>query len=65
MTEVEAYVSRAVGPVTPAPDAIISHFEELTEAVARVCDRPQENVHLQYLPPGVGRVAFGGQLVRS
>ena len=35
----------------------------LTEAVARVCRRPPENVHILYLPEGAGRMAFGGTLV--
>ena len=36
---------------------------QLTEAVARVCRRPPENVHILYLPEGAGRMAFGGTLV--
>jgi len=35
----------------------------LTEAVAEICRRPAENVHVRYEPPGEGRVAFGGELV--
>jgi phenylpyruvate tautomerase PptA (4-oxalocrotonate tautomerase family) len=35
----------------------------LTEAVARVCRRAPENVHILYLPEGAGRMAFGGTLV--
>jgi phenylpyruvate tautomerase PptA (4-oxalocrotonate tautomerase family) len=35
----------------------------LTEAVARICRRPLENVHILYLPEGAGRVAFGGRIV--
>jgi hypothetical protein len=35
----------------------------LTEIIAQVCQRPQENVHIFYLPEGAGRVAFGGKLL--
>ena len=35
----------------------------LTEAMARACRRPPESVHIQYLPEGAGRMAFGGTLV--
>lgn len=34
----------------------------LTKAIAGCCDRPVENVHLLFQPPGKGRVAFGGKL---
>lgn len=40
-----------------------SEAEQITGAVARICGRPPENVHLIYLPEGSGRVAFGGELV--
>ena len=36
---------------------------QLTEAVARVCRRPPEKVHILYLLEGAGRMAFGGTLV--
>lgn len=32
----------------------------LTAAVAEICDRRPENVHVIYGPAGAGRVAFGG-----
>ena len=35
----------------------------LSEAVARICRRSPENVHILYLPEGAGRVAFGGRIV--
>ena len=37
----------------------------LTEAVARACQRPSENVHILYLPEGSGRMAFGGRIVQD
>ena len=35
----------------------------LAAAIAAACDRPVENVHVIYEPPGAGRVAFGGHLI--
>lgn len=35
----------------------------LTAAVAEVCSRPSESVHVCYEPPAQGRQAFGGELV--
>jgi len=37
--------------------------EQITNAVARICERPPSNVHVIYEPEGSGRVAFGGKLV--
>lgn len=34
---------------------------QLTVAIAQLCNRPSQNVHILYLPPGAGRVAFGGK----
>ncbi|MFP3854090.1 MAG: hypothetical protein ACLFWD_07330, partial [Anaerolineales bacterium] len=36
---------------------------ELSSRVAKKVNRPIENVHLLFEPPGRGRVAFGGRLV--
>lgn len=47
----------------PSPDQLKSEVEQLTKAVARACTRPEENVHILYLPEGAGRVAFGGRIV--
>jgi len=35
----------------------------VSACVAEVLGRPQQNVHVIYLPEGAGRVAFGGTLV--
>lgn len=35
----------------------------LTAVVARCTARRAERVHIEYAPPGVGRIAFGGALV--
>jgi len=37
---------------------------QLTRIIAELLERPEANVHIFYLPDGVGRVAFGGKLVK-
>lgn len=37
-------------------------IRQLTGQVARICGRPEENVHILYLPDAAGRIAFGGLL---
>ena len=36
----------------------------LAQAVATVCARNPENVHILYEPPAAGRIAFGGKVRR-
>jgi phenylpyruvate tautomerase PptA (4-oxalocrotonate tautomerase family) len=48
----------------PEEDARVKEAEALAEAVASSLRRPVERVHVEYAPPGRGRVAFGGKLVR-
>jgi phenylpyruvate tautomerase PptA (4-oxalocrotonate tautomerase family) len=47
----------------PQGAALAKQAARLTQVVAEACGRPAENVHLIFLPPGKGRVAFGGRLV--
>jgi hypothetical protein len=47
----------------PPPEDLRREVVALTREVARICDRPAENVHVFYAPEGKGRVAFGGSLV--
>ena len=47
----------------PEGEALAAQTKALTEAIARVCARPAEHVHVIYQPPAAGRVAFGGVLV--
>jgi phenylpyruvate tautomerase PptA (4-oxalocrotonate tautomerase family) len=47
----------------PPVDTLQEEIARLTAAVAQVCDRPEENVHIIYMPEGSGRVAFGGKLL--
>ncbi|MDX1378342.1 MAG: hypothetical protein R3307_05800 [Anaerolineales bacterium] len=37
--------------------------EKVSGAVAEICGRPSENVHVIFKPKGRGRVAFGGKLI--
>ena len=36
---------------------------ELTEAIAKILNRPKQNIHIIFEPNLVGRVAFGGKLL--
>src|SRR5688572_29820360 len=42
----------------PPPDDLRHEVERLAPALAAICNRPPENVHLIYFPDGTGRVAF-------
>ncbi len=47
----------------PEADAMQVEVTRLTRLIARLCERPVDNVHIFYQPDAVGRVAFGGKLV--
>jgi hypothetical protein len=47
----------------PTGRSLAREMQALGAAVAKACDRPPENVHVLYEPPGAGRVAFGGRAV--
>jgi phenylpyruvate tautomerase PptA (4-oxalocrotonate tautomerase family) len=47
----------------PSGDDLQTEVSELTSAIAHVCARPTESIHLFYQPDARGRVAFGGRLV--
>ena len=49
---------------SPAEAALAAEVLALTATVAQVTGRPAERVHVEYAPPGAGRQAFGGQLVK-
>ena len=49
----------------PEPEALEREVCLLTAEIARLCRRPQESVHILYLPEGTGRMAFGGKLVTN
>jgi phenylpyruvate tautomerase PptA (4-oxalocrotonate tautomerase family) len=43
--------------------ALAKEAKALGEGIAALLDRPAENVHILYEPPGTGRIAFGGNLL--
>jgi phenylpyruvate tautomerase PptA (4-oxalocrotonate tautomerase family) len=47
----------------PPIDEMEKEVEKITGAMARICGRPSENVHVIYQPQAKGRVAFGGRIV--
>lgn len=47
----------------PEGSALETEVAQLTGVIAKVLNRPRENVHIFYQPDGAGRVAFGGKLV--
>lgn len=73
----EQYAENAAGPgegvrpvfvrvlkrEVPRGEELKQEVSELTRAIASLCGRAAENIHILYLPPAKGRVAFGGVLV--
>lgn len=51
------------GDLAP-PDELAIEAAALATAIADVTGRATEHVHIIYEPPGRGRVAFGGELLR-
>ena len=47
----------------PQADQLAAEIANLTQAIAQVCDRPPESVHILYQRPARGRIAFGGRLL--
>jgi phenylpyruvate tautomerase PptA (4-oxalocrotonate tautomerase family) len=47
----------------PTPDKMQIEVAKLTAMIAQVYVRPEENVHIVYLPEGAGRVSFGGKII--
>jgi hypothetical protein len=48
----------------PPEEALAIEAKALASAIGAILGRPPERVHVEYSPPGRGRVAFGGQLLR-
>jgi phenylpyruvate tautomerase PptA (4-oxalocrotonate tautomerase family) len=48
----------------PHPDEMQKEVDAITGAVATVCNRSSDFVHVIYLPEGKGRAAFGGKIVK-
>ncbi len=47
----------------PGTGELAIEARSIAERVAAVLERPADRVHVEYAPPGAGRVAFGGRLV--
>jgi phenylpyruvate tautomerase PptA (4-oxalocrotonate tautomerase family) len=47
----------------PSGDELRAEAARLTDAIARACMRPAENVHVLYEESARGRLAFGGDVV--
>ena len=46
----------------PSGEELRLQVHRLTLAIAKLCDRPPENVHVLYAPAARGRIAFGGKV---
>jgi len=46
----------------PSPVFLQVEVDKLTVAIAQICGRPEENIHILYLPEGTGCVAFGSKM---
>jgi len=44
-------------------EALRAEAAALASAIAKVCGRPRDHVHILYEPSGKGRAAFGGVLI--
>jgi phenylpyruvate tautomerase PptA (4-oxalocrotonate tautomerase family) len=47
-----------------SPEVLALEARAIAQAVAACVERNSERVHVEYAPPGRGRVAFGGNLLR-
>ena len=48
---------------TPSGAQVQAEITALTEAIAKVMDRPATCVHIEYAPAAIGRASFGGKLI--
>lgn len=48
----------------PEGDARVVQAAQVAQAIALVVGRDQSCIHIEYAPPGKGRIAFGGVLVQ-
>jgi len=63
--EVRPVFVRVLKARLPAEDELEREAAGLAMAIARVCNRPPENVHIIFEPPAAGRIALGGKLLRG
>ena len=48
----------------PTEEEVAREAMDLARIVSKRLQRPRRNTHIFYEPPGKGRIAFGGRLVR-
>jgi len=48
----------------PSGTELEAEVAALTQAIAQALNRPVACVHIEYAPAAIGRVSFGGQLVK-
>ena len=48
----------------PSEEEVAREAMDLARLVSKRLQRPRRNTHIFYEPPGKGRIAFGGRLVR-
>lgn len=51
-------------PHLPTEEEVAREAVDLARIVSKRLQRPRRNTHIFYEPPGKGRIAFGGRLVR-
>ncbi len=49
--------------VNPGKEQLANEAIMLAQAIASVCGRPSDNVHILYEPEAQGRIAFGGRMM--
>ncbi|MCZ6672170.1 MAG: hypothetical protein O7C75_04445 [Verrucomicrobia bacterium] len=48
----------------PGPEEIEAEVSSLTRVIAGILERPNEEIHIKYEADAIGRVAYGGKLVK-
>jgi phenylpyruvate tautomerase PptA (4-oxalocrotonate tautomerase family) len=60
---IEPVFVRVLLRAVPQGEALRAQAHALTQAIAAVCGRSPDDVHVLYEPAAAGRIAFGGRLV--
>jgi phenylpyruvate tautomerase PptA (4-oxalocrotonate tautomerase family) len=58
----EAVFVRVLRSRVPQGPDLEREIVAVTKVVANCLGKPEVNVHVEYAPPGLGRIAFGGRL---
>ena len=64
-TVAQPVMIRVLERVRPDPNEVEERARAIVGAVSGIVGRPPENIHVIYEDSAVGRVAFGGRLVRE